>query len=351
MSQHSNEQPVAALPPISSPPVSAPGSSTPLSGGQYALVSGEYRATVASVGASLRVLTHRGNDLVVPFDADEVRPGFRGAVLAPWPNRIVDGHYEFEDTAQQLALTEPARGHALHGLAAWDDWALIDRDTSWVELGFTIQAQAGYPHRLNLVVRYELDDGGLLSTVTATNTGPNALPYGTGPHPYLIAGAGRVDDWTLELPADLVLTVTPDRLSPVDIQDVASAEGGVFDFRVPEDDTATGASVARRIADTFIDHAFTGLGRDAAGLARVRVLSASGTGVEMTWGPECSWVQVHTADNIDPRESRRGLAVEPMTCPPDAFNSGRDLIVLLPGDVHTAGWRIAAFSVEQANSQ
>jgi aldose 1-epimerase len=311
---------------------------TPLSGTQYELAAGEYRATVASVGASLRVLTNRGNDLVVPFDAEEIRPGFRGAVLAPWPNRVVDGRYEFAGTTEQLALTEPARGHALHGLAAWQDWTLIGHGPSWLELGHTIQAQAGYPHRVALVVRYELDGDGLNSTVTALNTGLTAAPYGTGPHPYLVAGSGRVDDWSLELPADRVLTVTPDRLSPVEVQDVATAHGGEFDFRA----TAAAAVRSRRIGDTFIDHAFTDLQRDTHNRARVRVLTASGTGVEMSWGGECPWVQIHTADNDNPQESRRGLAVEPMTCPPDAFNSGTDLIVLLPGGSHSANWRIAA---------
>lgn len=329
MSAHPIEMPVTAPQPVTAP----------LSGTQYELAAGEYRAMVASVGASLRVLTHRDQDLVVPFDADEIRPGFRGAVLAPWPNRVVDGRYDFEGTAQQVALTEPGRGHALHGLAAWEDWTMIGHGESWVELGHTIQAQAGYPHRIALVVRYELDGDGLDSTVTATNTGPTAAPYGTGPHPYLVAGDGRVDDWTLELPAERVLTVTPDRLSPVDIQDVTSVEGGVFDFRA----SSAVHGAPRLIGDTFIDHAFTGLNRDVGDQARVRVLTASGAGVEMSWGPECPWVQVHTADNADPQESRRGLAVEPMTCPPDAFNSGSDVIVLLPGDSHSAGWRIAAY--------
>jgi aldose 1-epimerase len=329
-----NAQPIK-LPVTAHVPVIAP-----LSGVQYEIAAGDYRATVASVGASLRVLTNRGQDLVVPFDVDEIRPGFRGAVLAPWPNRIVDGRYPFAGATEQLALTEPGRGHALHGLAAWQEWTLISHGPSWVELGYTIQAQAGYPHRIALEVRYELDGDGLESTVTAVNTGPTAAPYGTGPHPYLVAGSGRVDHWTLELPADRVLTVTQDRLSPVDVQDVATALGGVFDFRP----STVSADRPRPIGDTFIDHAFTGLQRDAHGRVSVRVLTASGAGVEMSWGAECPWVQIHTADNDDPLDSRRGLAVEPMTCPPDAFNSGTDLIVLLPGGSHSAAWRIAACS-------
>ncbi len=304
---------------------------TPISGTHYGLTAGDYHATIASVGASLRTLEHKGRPLVVPFDADEVRPAYRGATLAPWPNRVVDGRYSFAGTEQQLPLTEPARGHALHGLASWLDFGAVDRSGSSVTMAATIEAQAGYPHRIDIAVVFDLDEDGLHTTITATNTGRDAAPWGTGPHPYLVAGSGHVDDWTLTLPADTVLTVTDDRLIPVANADVASEAGGVFDFRAP-----------RAIGDTFIDHAFTGLARDASGVATVTILSQDGTGTEMSWDAACPWVQVHTADNPGSDAHRAGLAVEPMTCPPDAFNSGVDLIVLDPGESATAGWDIRA---------
>lgn len=301
-----------------------------LSGSQFTLAFGDYSATIASVGASLRTLSHAGRHLVVPFDADEVRPAFRGATLAPWPNRVVDGTYSFAGVAHELPLTEPRRGHALHGLAAWLDFTATSLSDFSVTLSTTIEAQDGYPFRLQLEVTYLLDDNGLHSTVTATNTGPVAAPFGTGPHPYLVAGEGRVDDWILTLPTDRVLTVTDDRLIPSDLVDVAALDAR-FDFRAP-----------RRIGDVFIDHAFTGLVRDELGTAEVRLTTSAGTGVAMRWDDACAWVQVHTADRPDPAVSRLGLAVEPMTCPPDAFNSGTDLITIEPGESTAAGWTIAA---------
>lgn len=305
--------------------------SIPLSGTRIDLVHGEYRASIASVGASLRSLSYEGRDLVVPFDVDQVRPSFRGATLAPWPNRIVDGRYTFEGVEQQVPLTEPARGNALHGLAAWLNFEVRDRGDEFVELAATIQAQQGYLHRIDLTVLFRLGDDGLYSAVTARNTGADAAPFGTGPHPYLVAGDGRVDDWTLTIPASQVLTVTPDRLAPIGLASVDSEEHGAFDFRSP-----------RIIGDVFIDHAFTGLSRDAAGVASVELVAADGHGVAMRWDTVCPWVQIHTADLPEPSVSRLGLAVEPMTCPPDAFNSGTDVIVLQPGDSTTAGWTIVA---------
>jgi aldose 1-epimerase len=301
----------------------------PLSGLQFTIVHGGYSATIASVGASLRVFTWRGRNLVVPFEADEIRPGYRGAVLAPWPNRVVDGTYTFDGIEYQLPLTEPSRSHALHGLVCWTDWTLEARTDNAVTLRTTIVPSDGYPHPIAVLASYRLDDDGLTTTVTAENLGANTAPYGTGPHPYLVAGPGTVDDWTLEFPAASYLTVTPDRLSPVATVSVDTTPE--FDFRTP--------SV---IGDTFIDHAFTAIARDTNGSASVVVTSPTGTGVRMSFGADLPWLQVHTADRPAPAPSRIGLAVEPMTCPPDAFSTGEDLILLAPGATHSASWTIAA---------
>jgi aldose 1-epimerase len=300
--------------------------SEPLSGTQVSLRSGHAAAEIASIGASLRSLTVGGRDLVVPYGVDEMRPLYRGAVLVPWPNRVVDGRYSFKDTGYQLPLTEPERGHALHGLAVWLDFAVIEATEDTAVLEATVPAQAGYPFRITTTVTYALDGDGLTTRIVSTNTGASPAPYGTSGHPYLVAGEGRVDDWTLDFVAEQVLEVD-DRLSPAG---VTYAEGTEFDYRSP-----------RRIGSAFLDHAFTGLAREA-GTARVRLLADDGHGVEMTWGTECPWVQIHTGDRPEPDWDRRGLAVEPMTCPPNAFNSGTDLVVLEPGASHDAEWRITA---------
>jgi aldose 1-epimerase len=303
----------------------------PLSGTQFVLEANGYAASIASIGATVRSLQYHGRNLLVPFDADQVRPFFRGAVLAPWPNRVVDGRYSFGEVEQQLSITEPLRGHALHGLVAWLDFAVVRQTTRRLVLGATIEAQSGYPHRVALEVEFMLDAGGFRTAVTAVNVGSNAAPFGIAPHPYLVAGEGRVNDWILELPARQILTVTPDRLIPLRLRDLEEDDLAAFDFRAP-----------RTINDTFIDHAFTGLDRDEEGDATVRVTTNTGSGVALSWDGECPWVQVHTADQLSPAIDRIGLAVEPMTCPPDAFNSGVNLRVLEPAGSADASWTIRA---------
>ena len=295
----------------------------PVSGTPIALRAGGYAADVATIGATLRALRHDGRDLVVPFAEDEVRPLYRGVTLVPWPNRVVDGRYAFDGAEQQLALTEPDRGHALHGLACWNDYRVVSRADDAVVLETEVVAQAGYPHRLRIEVAYRLGDDGLTQTITATNTGPTRAPYGASGHPYLVGGPGRVDDWSLELDAAQVLEVDPERLVP---QGLTAVAGTDFDFSSP-----------RVLGDLFVDHAFTGLTAH-----RARVLAGDGSGTEMRWDAVAPWVQVHTGDRPEPENDRAGLAVEPMTCPPDAFNSGTDLVVLEPGESHTVAWTIAA---------
>lgn len=302
-----------------------------VSGRQCVLRAGDYEAVIASVGASLRSLTHRGRDLVVPFAAHEVRPGYRGVTLAPWPNRVVDGRYAFAGTEHQLPLTEPSRGHALHGLAVWLDFTSANSGPGHVVLEASIEPQTGYPWRISLTTTYTLSPDGLRQSVRAVNESAAPAPFGTGPHPYLVAGAGPIDSWTLELPAQQVLHVTEDQLVPTRLEPVDGDDR--FDFVAP-----------RRIGPVMIDHAFTDLVRDPTGLARVRLTDPSGAGTMMIWDRRCPWVQVHTADTSPGWEGHRaGLAVEPMTCPPDAFNSGVDLLVLEPdGGTAEASWLIAA---------
>lgn len=312
---------------------------TPLSGTQYILRAGDDEAVIASVGASLRSLRRSGRDLVVPFDADEVRPAYRGATLAPWPNRIVDGVYEFGGTEYRTALTEPTRGHALHGLAAWLDYDAVDRGPDHVTLAATIQPQTGYPWRVRVETTFTLAADGLTQRVTAVNESEEPVPFGTGPHPYLVAGSGALDTWELHLPASEVLEVTADRLSPVALAPVG-VDADRFDFRVP-----------RALGPVEIDHAYTGLQRSDAGVAAVRLIDpVAGTGVEIVWGQECPWVQIHTADQPGGPGTpghRAGLAVEPMTCAPDSFNAARydydaGLLTIQPGASATASWRICA---------
>ena len=299
-----------------------------MNGEEFRLVSGDYAASIVQRGGALRQLTFQGRDLVVPFDAGAPIPDYRGIIAAPWPNRIADGSYRHDGTILHLHLNEPARRTALHGVVFDQLWTFQACSADTLSLSCEPEESPGYPFRLTLQLDYRLDAAGLHTTVTARNLGARAAPYGVCPHPYLLAGPAPLDEWTLELPAESFMEVTTDRLLPLGTRPVAGHE---FDFRTP-----------RTIGATEIDHAFTDIAFDDGGTAQMVVRDPSGTGVGMSWDRSCPWLQVHTADKPAPSTNRLGLAVEPMTCPPDAFNSGQDLVQLEPGGSHKASWRIFA---------
>jgi len=308
----------------------------PLTGLQYEIEAGPYRATVTELGAGLRELAFHGQPVIAGHEPDELPPAGAGELLAPWPNRVDGGRYAFGGTEHQLALTEPARANAIHGLTRWMAWTLVRRDAGAVLLRSAPHGQQGYPFSLEIEAEYRLDPGtGLQVTVTARNRGSHSAPYGSGSHPYLTVRTPSVDGCELTLPAEFWL--------PLDDRGIPSAppepvKGTEYDFRQP-----------RAIGATRLDHALTGLSRGGDGRAWAYLAAdgaadgEAGPRVGLWAGEGYRWLQVFTADPLGPDRRRRAVAIEPMTCPPNAFVTGDDLIVLEPGDTVTHTWGIQAF--------
>jgi aldose 1-epimerase len=104
--------------------------------------------------------------------------------------------------------------------------------------------------------------------------------------------------------------------------------------------------MARPIGATSLDTAFTDLTRSADDRVAVTVRDpGAGTGVRLWMDASHRWTQVFTGDGL-PVHAREALAVEPMTAPPDAFNSGEDVVVLdvagSAGAEHSVSWGIDA---------
>jgi len=299
-------------------------------GEQYEISAGPYRAVVTEVGATLRVFSNGGRDILRGFAADRPPSGGAGQELIPWPNRIRDGRYVFDGVEQQLSLSEPPRHNASHGLARHAVWRLVDLSESSVTQTLRIFPQSGWPGVLEATLTHSLSDEGtvgdegLTVDVAATNIGATPLPFGYGAHPYLTVGEAGVDEVDLTIPAASYLTVD-DRLLPVAVRDV---EGTEFDRR-------TGGKVGGQVLDT----AYTNLVRGSDGRWRVRL--ALGERWAELWGEASfGWTQVFTGG---PKRDV-SIAVEPMSCGPDAFNAGpthADLIVIAPGEEFPGRWGIS----------
>lgn len=289
------------------------------SGQAVALTSGRYRATVVEVGAGLRRLTRDGLDLVTPYREEEMCSGGRGQLLLPWPNRIADGRYEFAGATHQLPLSEPAKGNAIHGLTRWTRWTLVGQGPARARWGLRLPPQPGYPWSLDLSVDYVLDDEGLTVSITAVNTGDQPAPYAAGFHPYLTVGR-RIDGCRLTIPADTVC---------------ASDERGLPGMAEPAGSLGVDFRVGRAIDDTVLDAAFGGLHHDSGRAVAELVDPETGRATRLWVDEAFRWLQVYTGEG-QPDLERHAVAIEPMTSPPNAFVSGRDVVVLPPGGSHVA---------------
>lgn len=296
------------------------------SGRQFEIALGDQRAVVVEVGGGLRSYTAGGGDVLDGYAADGTSTSGRGQVLIPWPNRIEDGRYDFEGASHSLPLNEVPNRNAIHGLVRWAAWTAAEHEPDRVVMEHIVHPQPGYPFSLKLSIEYSLSDAGLRVRTTAINAGDRDCPYGCGAHPYLTAGTGTVDGLELRIPAGTVLR-SDERSLPTGSEPVAGTD---FDFRS-----------RRAIGSLVLDNAFTDLERDAEGVARVGLWDpASGAGRTLWMDEAYTYVMLFSGDPL-PDVARRALAVEPMSCPPNAFRSGESVVRLAPGESHTATWGIS----------
>jgi aldose 1-epimerase len=293
-----------------------------LTGLQYELVAGEFAATVVEVGAGLRRYSVGGVDITAPYGEDVLPPKGNGAVLVPWPNRLRGGRYSFGGQDFQLPLTEPTIGNAIHGLARWTRWTPLAITPAAVTLAVDLVPQTGWLFEVRVEVTYTLHpETGLTVTIAARNTGPGPAPFGAGFHPYLFLHGHTLDAATVRLPARQHLVLDESQL-PVGMQSVSKTP---YDMRR-----------GRRLRGLRLDDAFTALD-SPDGRASAEVRTRSG-GAQVWFDAAFDYLQVFTVDDLG--GGGAAIAIEPMTCPADAFNSGTGLIVLEPGVPWTASWGI-----------
>lgn len=292
-----------------------------MNGELIGLAAGDYAATIATAGATLVSLTHGDRDLVATFDADAgVGKAYEGRTLMPWPNRIAGGRYTFGGLEHRVPVNEPETSSALHGLALWIPWAIEEATASSVRLSLRLPGSRGYEFDLLLSATYTLDaDRGLTVALAGENLGADAAPFGISSHPYLTCGGAPVDACTLVAPGSRVLLVD-ENMAPTELVD---ASGTPWDFRAPSPMDARS-----------VDHAFTGL---PTGTWTVELAHPSGS-VALT--SDAPWVQLYSGEIL----GRTSVAVEPMTCPPNAFNGPDADVSLAPGERRELSFAISGSS-------
>lgn len=296
------------------------------SGRQTLLSAHGQTAVVVEVGGGIREYRVGGRHALEGYADDEMASSGRGLPLAPWPNRLHEGRFTFDGEEHVLPLDEPDKSNAIHGLARYVSWELVAAEEDRATLAVTLWPRKAWPFTLSLTVEYVLGPTGLVVTTVAENTGAVPLPYASGHHPYLTVGTPTVDTVEVHLQARSWLPTDEDQI-PTGVEEVAGTD---LDLRSP---TVLGGRQ--------IDHAYTDLARGADGLARVVVRNPEdGRELELWADSAYDHLQLFTGDPLPQARRRTALAVEPMTAPANALQTGQGVVRLDPGQRHTARWGI-----------
>lgn len=285
---------------------------------------GGVRAEVGTIAAVLRSLSVDGADLVEPTPADRSPSFGNGIVLAPWPNRVRDGEWRLDGEVQRLDITERDRGNALHGLLRNADYAIETQRDDMVQLRAFIPPQHGWPFAMQTGVRYQLEDDGLSVTHSVQNLSDRRAPWAVGTHPFLRVGAARIEDCTLQTIAWSYFPVD-DRLNATGRPVGLDEENNLLE--------------PRRVGDLRLDTAFGDLQRSTADGEVAWLVAPDGARTALWQTLEWGYLQVFTTPAFSRADGEGfAVAVEPMTAPPDALNSGKGLVWLEPGEHWSGRW-------------
>ncbi|MFH5879108.1 aldose epimerase [Arthrobacter sp. NA-172] len=240
---------------------------------------------------------------------------------------MAGGTWNYDGVTQQLKITEPELGNALHGLLTHSPYRVSARTTDSITLDAGISPQPGYPFDLSTSVRYQLVKDGLCVTHRLENTGPRSAPVALGAHPFLRLGSVPTQELTLYINADTHIEVD-ERLNPSGITtDVGGTDN---DFRA-----------GRLVGSVNLDDAWGDVRREDNGGSVHYLEAPDGSQAQLFMDASFGYVQAFTTtDFATDGGTVTAVAVEPMTAPADAFNSGEGLRWLEPGKVWEASWGI-----------
>ena len=286
--------------------------------------SGHVTAEVMEYGAILSDLrlagVAHGLTLSLPtLGAYQADGAHVGAIAGPVAGRIGGGRFMVDGVEYHTTRNEGP--NTLHGGARGFGrraWSLRERRPDAVELVLHWPDGAeGFPGPIEVTCRYQVLRHALHIEMQATAQRPTLCNLAQ--HSYFnLADAGVIDDHVLEISSDRVTPFGPDLLPTGGVEPVSAQT----DFRV-----------ARRIADTRLDHHFA--------LSEVRQAPAfaarlSAGNVAMTMRTTEPGLVVYTADKLDspPHGPRSGICLEPQGWPNAINTDGFPSPILMPGEVY-----------------
>ncbi|UVJ41692.1 hypothetical protein NVV90_18825 [Arthrobacter sp. CJ23] len=272
---------------------------------------------MATEGATLRTLTYSGRSLL------DAEAPYAGAVLSPWPNRLANGTYRWQGRTHHAPINELEFGHAIHGFVAAHRWSLRHHGRESVSLECHIGRDLGFDFDIHLGIRYTVGHEGLTCSIVAENVGEVAAPFACGFHPYVRPGDSPVEEWLLTIHASQHLEIDEGTKLPLRMVNTAASK---FDFLQP-----------RRVGADPFSRAFR-IDRIDEMRAAVSITDPAGGSVNLYVDAALPWVQVYRPA---PSLGVHAVAIEPMTCRPNAFNTSPEEVRRDVGIAIKAAWRLA----------
>lgn len=253
------------------------------------------------------------------FEQGDKAPSHSGIpLLFPFPNRIRDGRFRWNDRDYQLPAGNGP--NAIHGFVIDRPWRVIEA-TATSALG-RFQLSVDAPDRLPLWptdfiidVRYTLEGSALQSHICISNPGSEPLPWGFGTHAYFrvpLSPQSNRDECLIQAPAteiwELIDCLPTGRRLPVS----------------PPLDLREGQS----LKGVKLDHVLTGVVPQRGHVEALVMDARSGLQISQVTDANFRELVVYTPPH------GRSVCLEPYTCVTDAINLSQRGI--------DAGWRTLA---------
>ena len=301
---------------------------SPRTGQQYSIACGDWKAVVTELGGTLRKLTYRGRNVIVPLGPDDPVTCCQGQMLIPFPNRIEAGTYTFEGVTYELPIDEHERNNAIHGYGYRSFWKLEALTETSVTQSWRVPYLLGYPFDVTVTATHELTDEGMTVTISATNNGDINAPWAVALHPWLDNGFNGYGDeidghnaqCILQVPAKTHVTVN-ENLIPTGTEPV---DGTKYDLRKPT-----------LLTNQPFDDAWTDVEHDEDGKTTATFTRPDGLTITVGGDETITSFQVCTGTGFPAEKHPAGTAVEPQTAYANAFNTGNELITIKPGETST----------------
>lgn len=144
------------------------------------------------LGASLQELTLSGKKIIQESTTLDYKTSFASAILFPFPSRIENGTYFFNNKKYQLGINETKGGSALHGLVYNKTFTAIEQLATNTSAKITLQYTAngtekGFPFAYHFIVTYTLTNDFLKMDIQIKNTDNQSFPFAIGWHPYFFS--------------------------------------------------------------------------------------------------------------------------------------------------------------------